>query len=112
LGDAGQMPFPDASFDVVLISDAWHHFRAQEQVAGEVHRVLKPGGRVVVVEFDPRQLKTRIVAALERMVLEPSTFRAPDRLKDTFAGVGIQGETKAISPTQYVFTGTRQAGSL
>jgi len=107
LGSAEQMPFEDASFDVVLISDAWHHFQAQEEVAREVHRVLKPGGRVVVVEFDPRQPKIRIVAALERMVLEPSTFQAPERLAATFAGAGIKGEIKAISPTQYVFTGVR-----
>lgn len=107
LGGAEQMPFENASFDVVLISDAWHHFQAQEEVAREVCRILQPGGRVVVVEFDPRQPKIRVVAALERMVLEPSTFQAPDQLKATFARAGIKGETKAISPTQYVFTGVR-----
>ena len=108
LGRAEQMPFADASFDVVLISDAWHHFQAQGQVAREVHRILKPGGRVVVVAFDPRQLKIRIVAALERLVLEPSTFQAPDQLAATFARAGIKGETRNVSPTQYVFTGMKQ----
>lgn len=111
-GRAERMPFADVSFDVVLISDAWHHFQVQDRVAREVRRVLKPGGRVVVAEFDPRHPAIRLVAALERMVLEPSAFQAPDRLAAAFARAGIEGETKALSPLQYVFVGTRQKESL
>ena len=52
-GDARKLPFDDASFDVVLSSMALHNiYDADErQVAvREIARVLKPGGRVLIVD--------------------------------------------------------------
>jgi ubiquinone/menaquinone biosynthesis C-methylase UbiE len=47
------LPFPDAHFDVVLSTLMLHHLprKLREQCAREVRRVLKPGGRVLVVDF-------------------------------------------------------------
>lgn len=106
-GNAEQMPFEDETFDVVLISDAWHHFDAQKKVAREVRRVLKPLGRVVVVEFDPRRPKIRILAALEKMVGEPSAFQTPKQLAAVFQAAGIKGASKDKPPIHFVFTGLR-----
>ena len=44
LGDAQQLPFDTASFDIVLCNDSFHHYPQPEQVLQEVHRVLKKGG--------------------------------------------------------------------
>ena len=48
------LPFPDASFDAALISLVLHHLPPDLKVIGlrEVHRVLKPGGRLLVIEAD------------------------------------------------------------
>jgi ubiquinone/menaquinone biosynthesis C-methylase UbiE len=50
---AQALPFPDAQFDAVLSTVMLHHLprKAREQCAGEIRRVLKPGGRVLVVDF-------------------------------------------------------------
>jgi len=50
---AESLPFPDAQFDVVLSTVMLHHLRraVREQSVGEMHRVLKPGGRLLVVDF-------------------------------------------------------------
>jgi phosphoethanolamine N-methyltransferase len=40
------LPFPDASFDVVFTKDAWLHVLDKPALLREVHRVLKPGGRL------------------------------------------------------------------
>jgi len=40
------LPFPDASFDVVFTKDAWLHVVDKRALLREVHRVLKPGGRL------------------------------------------------------------------
>lgn len=44
-GDAQALPFPDASFDVVLNVEASHCYPDFPAFVGEVARVLRPGGR-------------------------------------------------------------------
>jgi ubiquinone/menaquinone biosynthesis C-methylase UbiE len=48
--DAHNLPFHDASFSAVTIIEALHHLRSYPQALGEIHRVLKPGGRLVSTE--------------------------------------------------------------
>jgi len=52
---AQALPFPHAQFDTVLSTVMFHHLprKAREQCAQEMRRVLKPGGRVLVVDFAP-----------------------------------------------------------
>lgn len=47
------IPFPDATFDVVLSSMMMHHLPDHLKQAGlaEIQRVLKPNGRVVIVDM-------------------------------------------------------------
>lgn len=57
LGTAEALPFHDASFDVVLNTMMLHHLPepARARCAGEMRRVIRPGGRVLVVDFVSRQ---------------------------------------------------------
>ena len=53
-GDAREIPFPDGSFDVVLSNFVMHELRTRrdrERMMREIARVLKPGGRVALVDF-------------------------------------------------------------
>src|SRR5690606_3767573 len=45
--DAEDLPFEDASFDLVLGHAVLHHLPDLERAFGEFHRVLAPGGTVV-----------------------------------------------------------------
>jgi ubiquinone/menaquinone biosynthesis C-methylase UbiE len=47
------LPYPDAQIDVVLSTLMLHHLprKAREACAHEIRRVLKPGGRVLAVDF-------------------------------------------------------------
>ena len=49
LGNAEQMPFREGSFDAVYGSSILHHLNIDAALA-EVHRVLRPGGRIVFAE--------------------------------------------------------------
>lgn len=53
-GDCRSLRFPDASRDVVVVQGGLHHLLRLpddlRQVLGEVHRILVPHGRVVIVE--------------------------------------------------------------
>ena len=58
------LPYPGAQFDVVLSTLMLHHLprKAREACAHEIRRVLKPGGRVLAVDFGgtPRGKKSLI----------------------------------------------------
>jgi SAM-dependent methyltransferase len=49
-GDATALPFPAASFDVVVSRYAVHHFATPETPLAEIVRCLRPGGRVAVAD--------------------------------------------------------------
>ena len=46
--DARRLPFADGSMDLVMSTDMWEHIEDDEAVARETHRVLRPGGRLLV----------------------------------------------------------------
>ncbi len=49
--DATDLPFADAEFDAVTITYGLRNVQDPERALGEMLRVLKPGGRLVVAEF-------------------------------------------------------------
>ena len=53
LGDAGAVPLPDGSVDLVTCITALHLFPDPGAVFEECRRVLRPGGRVVTATFRP-----------------------------------------------------------
>ncbi|GAA2743212.1 MULTISPECIES: demethylmenaquinone methyltransferase [Kitasatospora] len=50
-GDATKLPFADDSFDAVTISFALRNVQDTAAALSEMHRVTKPGGKLVVCEF-------------------------------------------------------------
>ncbi|MBD8900052.1 class I SAM-dependent methyltransferase [Rhodanobacter sp. DHG33] len=53
-GDMRQLPYADASFDVIVSSLAIHNLPTEtdrEQAVREIARVLKPGGRLALLDF-------------------------------------------------------------
>ncbi len=51
LGDSEALQFADNSFDAITASFGVRNFENLERGLAEMHRVLKPGGKVVVLEF-------------------------------------------------------------
>jgi demethylmenaquinone methyltransferase/2-methoxy-6-polyprenyl-1,4-benzoquinol methylase len=50
-GDAERLDFPEESFDAVTVAFGARNFEHLEQGLAEIHRVLRPGGRVIILEF-------------------------------------------------------------
>jgi demethylmenaquinone methyltransferase/2-methoxy-6-polyprenyl-1,4-benzoquinol methylase len=48
---AEQLPFRDSSFDAVMMGYALRHVDDLETLFGACHRVLRPGGRVILLEI-------------------------------------------------------------
>jgi demethylmenaquinone methyltransferase/2-methoxy-6-polyprenyl-1,4-benzoquinol methylase len=51
VGDAMALPFPDNSFDVYTISFGIRNVTRPQEALNEAFRVLRPGGRLMVLEF-------------------------------------------------------------
>ncbi|HET9835659.1 MAG TPA: bifunctional demethylmenaquinone methyltransferase/2-methoxy-6-polyprenyl-1,4-benzoquinol methylase UbiE [Rhodanobacteraceae bacterium] len=49
--NAEALPFPDDSFDAVTIAFGLRNVTDKQRALEEMHRVLKPGGRVLILEF-------------------------------------------------------------
>ncbi|HEY1764025.1 MAG TPA: metalloregulator ArsR/SmtB family transcription factor [Opitutaceae bacterium] len=51
LGDIEQVPLPDESVDLAILSQALHHARHPQKAVDEAHRILRPGGQLLVLEL-------------------------------------------------------------
>ncbi|MBN9373652.1 bifunctional demethylmenaquinone methyltransferase/2-methoxy-6-polyprenyl-1,4-benzoquinol methylase UbiE [Hydrogenophaga sp. YM1] len=58
--DAEKLPFADASFDIVSVAFGLRNMTHKELALAEMHRTLKPGGRLLVLEF------SRVAKPLEK----------------------------------------------
>ena len=55
--DMYHLPFPADRFDAVTLNMVLHHAETPAEVLREAARVLKPGGRVIMVDFAPHDLE-------------------------------------------------------
>ena len=112
--DAAELPFGDRRFDVACISFALHEMprSVRARVVGEMVRVTKPGGAIVVVDYAlPRNALARwliyhVVKLYERdhyADFVRSDVRA--LLRD--AGVEVQAQQAALGGLANIFSGSR-----
>jgi ubiquinone/menaquinone biosynthesis C-methylase UbiE len=79
-----RLPFPDGTFERVLMVDALHHVINQATTCAELWRVVKKGGRIVVEEPDVRKLSVKLVALMEKVALMRSRFLTPPYVLSLF----------------------------
>ncbi|QIS01181.1 methyltransferase domain-containing protein [Nocardia brasiliensis] len=92
-GDAYGLPFGADSFDAALCERVFQHLTAPARAANEIARVLRPGGRVVVVDSD---WGTAIVHPGERSVVREVIDTLISATTNPFSGRRLPGQlTKA-----------------
>lgn len=50
--DVHSLPFEDDFFDYVTTTEAFHHYYNQTKAVAEMRRIVKPGGKVIVVDIE------------------------------------------------------------
>ncbi|TCZ82069.1 bifunctional demethylmenaquinone methyltransferase/2-methoxy-6-polyprenyl-1,4-benzoquinol methylase UbiE [Lysobacter sp. N42] len=78
--NAQALPFPDASFDLVTIAFGLRNVTDKDAALGEMHRVLRPGGQVRVLEF------SQVTADWFRPLYDFHSFNVLPRLGALVAG--------------------------
>ena len=73
VGDAGRLPFRDASYDRVVSNGAAHHRPDVPAAFREIRRVLRPGGRVVLHE----PVDSPVTGAIRHTLFRQSPYESP-----------------------------------
>ncbi len=104
--DAEELPFADASFDVVLSTFGVMFTPDQAKAAAELARVCRPGGRIGLASWTPEGFIGRLFKVLGRHMPPPSGVLPPSRwgveahLKDLF---GDRASAISLTPRMFNF---------
>jgi SAM-dependent methyltransferase len=95
VGDATALPYPDASFDAVTSTQVYEYVHDMPKALAEAYRVLRPGGRLLVLDTDwdsivwrctDRDRARRVLAAWEEHLADP---HLPQRLSGLLEDAGF-----------------------
>lgn len=75
LGDVVELPFADGSFDIVFSRLAFHHFPDIEKPFLEMKRVLKPGGKLIIIDMKSAEESLRDIEDEIEKLRDPSHVR-------------------------------------
>lgn len=110
-GDALDLSFPDGSFQAVTVAFGFRNFADYGKALEEMHRILAPGGRAVILEFPPPPkgpfgllyrayfkgllpllggLLSRSFHAYRYLPVSVERFPTPETLKEMMEEVGFQ----------------------
>lgn len=103
-GGATKIPFPDSHFDVAVSTQVLEYVKDVDTALAELHRVVRPGGRVLILDTDwdslvwhtpNRERMDRILAAWDEHLADPYL---PRTLAHRLRRAGFQVETPQIIP--------------
>ena len=59
LGHEDDITLPDQTIDIMFIADTYHYFSDREKVMRSIFKSLKPGGRLVMIEYNLKSASER-----------------------------------------------------
>ena len=103
-GDALKLPFEDESFDIAVSTQVYEYVQEIDAALAEAHRVLRPGGRLLVLDTDwdsvvwrssDNDRMRRVLATWDEHLADPGL---PRRLTGLLKGAGFEVETPTVLP--------------
>src|SRR5206468_12798866 len=85
-------PFPDDAFDLIVTIGCLHHTGNMQKAISECHRMLKPGGRLVMMVYHAYSYRRFVMAW-------PATWR--HALRETFGFRGVVPSGSAADRAAY-----------
>ncbi len=89
IADAAELPFPEASFDAMISTQVYEYVPDMPRALTEARRVLRPGGRLLILDTDwdslvwhatDERLRARILTAWDEHLADPYLPRKLPRL--------------------------------
>ena len=89
-GDSERLPFADGSFDIITCSNSFHHYPHQQEVVHEMKRLLKPGGRLMLIDGFRDNVVGWVAFDVIIARVEEHVFHAPwSMIRDYFVEAGF-----------------------
>jgi arsenite methyltransferase len=101
---ADRLPYAQASFDVAVATQVLEYVKDVPDARAEIHRVLRPGGRVLVLDTDwdsivwrssDEERMARVLAAWDHHLVDP---HLPRRLRGWLERAGFQVPPPQVVP--------------
>jgi ubiquinone/menaquinone biosynthesis C-methylase UbiE len=92
-GSCSQLPLPDASIDLLLCHQTFHHLVEQHQALSEFYRVLKPGGVLLFAESTRQYIHSWIIRLLFRHPMDVQRSAAEYLAMVRGAGFDVQASS-------------------
>lgn len=90
--DSESLPLADDTFDVVSCSNSFHHYPNQSAAVREMYRVLRPGGRLIIIDGYRDRLWGRLIFDVCVVAVEGAVHHASARqFRELFHKAGFQG---------------------
>ncbi|MEA2618311.1 MAG: hypothetical protein QOE72_4094 [Chloroflexota bacterium] len=90
-GDALRLPLRDGALDAVISTQAFHFLPDRRAALAEFHRVLRPGGLLVIAMINPRTLAvSRLMSRAGTRVLGVGFWPTRTELRDDMASSGFE----------------------
>lgn len=106
-GVANSLPFRAESFDAVICTAALHQLDPQVIVLAAMRRVLKPGGRLFIADFDPQGLAGPLLGWGETLLKQGHRYLPQSELDGMLKEAGFVGRFLPFSLVQYAFLGMK-----
>ena len=96
-GRVENIPLPGEHFDKVVGSASFHHFPNQDKGLEEMKRILKPSGKMIILEIDPNTGREKRLKMCESILHTGAKFYEPLQLRKKFEDHGL--EVLSVKPT-------------
>jgi SAM-dependent methyltransferase len=96
-GRVENIPLPGEHFDKVVASASFHHFPNQDKGLEEMKRILKPNGKMIILEIDPNTGRGKRLKMCESILHTGAKFYEPLQLRKKFEDHGL--EVLSVKPT-------------
>ncbi len=101
-GDSEAINYPQNTFDAVMVAFGVRNFENLENGLAEIFRVLKPGGRLIVLEFSkPRHRAVKSLYKLYMSIVTPQVARWFRQNKEAYQYLNASA---SAFPDRYLFT--------
>jgi len=95
--------FEDNTFDVITMTDVLHHVPDHNVLMNEISRILKPGGKFLIYEFDHSALRAKILSFFESFVFGKLFYQRRENIEAVISETGFK--RMHLSDKGYYFIG-------